>query len=121
MLACLGRQDYVGCAAYLAPDIHADWPYNPAPSCPEYIDGRDNLLTFFQAGMTSFTPHNYQLETVYELLDPNRLIAEYSSNSRFRPNDRPYHNRYCSIFHFDDGLISYWREYLNPEIVRNLL
>lgn len=120
MLSSLGRQDFDHCSRYLDPDIYADWPYNPAPGCPDSLRGRDQLLAYFQAGMTSFTPHDYRLDEIHELLDPNRLIAEYGSRSRFRPTDTPYLNRYCSVLHFRDGLITYWREYLNPVVVRAL-
>jgi ketosteroid isomerase-like protein len=118
MLGHLGEQQYEACGRYLAPDIHADWPYVPAPGCPENIVGRDALLAFFAGGMAGFEPYRYRIAAIHELADANRLIAEYSSHSRFLANGRPYSNRYCSVLHFNDGLITYWREYVNPETIR---
>jgi hypothetical protein len=40
MLGHLGEQEYEQCGRYLAADIYADWPYIPAPGCPESITGR---------------------------------------------------------------------------------
>lgn len=118
MLAHLGEQRYAECGQYLSPDIYADWPYIPAPGCPEHIVGREPLLAFFEGGMAGFEPYRYRIIAIHELLDANKLIAEYSSHSHFLSNGKPYSNRYCSILHFDQGLITYWREYVNPETIR---
>lgn len=121
MLGHLGRQEYAQCGHYLAPDIYADWPYIPAPGCPEHIVGREPLLAFFEGGMAAFEPYSYRISAIHAQLDPNRLIAEYSSHSHFLSNGRPYSNRYCAILHFQDGLVTYWREYVNPEIIRQAM
>jgi uncharacterized protein len=121
MLGRLGEQQYVQCGQYLAEDIYADWPYIPAPGCPENIIGRKPLLAFFKAGMDGFEPYRYRIIAIHELLDANKLIAEYSSHSKFLSNARPYSNRYCSMVHFNAGLITYWREYVNPEIIRQAM
>lgn len=118
MLGHLGRQEYTECGRYLAPDLYADWPYIPAPGCPEHIVGRDALLAFFKGGMDGFEPYSYRIEHIHPMLDPAQVIAEYSSHSRFLSNGRPYSNRYCAILRFSDGLITYWREYVNPETIR---
>lgn len=118
MLRHLGEQEYAQCGAYLAEDIYADWPYIPAPGCPEHIIGRQPLLSFFENGMQGFEPYRYRISHIHELVDPDKLIAEYSSHSSFLSNGRPYSNKYCSVLHFKDGLITYWREYVNPETIR---
>jgi len=118
MLGHLGLQEYEACGRYLAEDVYADWPYIPAPGCPEKIIGRQPLLDFFQGGMSGFEPYRYRIIEIYEQLDPNKLIAEYSSHSRFLQKDRSYSNRYCAVMHFKDGLITFWREYVNPETIR---
>lgn len=118
MLRHLGEQQYAECGEYLAEDIFADWPYIPAPGCPDHIIGREPLLSFFAGGMSGFEPYRYRITEIHDQLDPNTLIAEYSSHSHFLDNMRPYSNRYCAIVKFRDGLISYWREYVNPETIR---
>jgi uncharacterized protein len=118
MLGHLGLQEYDLCGQYLSEDIYADWPYIPAPGCPDHLIGREPLLNFFRGGMADFEPFRYRIAEIHALLDPDKLIAEYSSHSRFPARDRPYSNRYCAVVHFRDGLISYWREYVNPETIR---
>lgn len=118
MLGHLGRQEYEACGRYLAPDIYADWPYIPAPGCPDHIVGREPLLAFFKGGMSDFDPYAYQITQIHPLVDPNQLIAEYFSDSRFHPNGRRYSNKYCAILRFEGGLVTYWREYVNPETIR---
>jgi uncharacterized protein len=121
MLGHLGEQQYAQCGLYLAEDIYADWPYIPAPGCPEHIIGREPLLAFFKGGMQGFEPYRYRIIAIHEMLDANKIIAEYSSHSSFLSNGRPYSNRYCSVLHFKAGLITYWREYVNPEIIRQAM
>ncbi len=121
MLQHLGRKEFDACARYLAPDLHADWPYQPIPEAPLELHGAKALLDFIVAGTADFAPFNYRVDQVHELADPTRLIVEYASNTRYLPNGREYANRYLGIFHFRDGQITYWREYLNPEIIRRTM
>ena len=51
----------------------------------------------------------------------DRLIAEYSSHSRYIPTGEPYSNRYVSILDFAEGRITRWREYVNPQVVSKVL
>ncbi len=117
----LGTQDFQGACALLSEDVVCDWPYRPTPETPEEIRGRDAMEAFFSGGMLAFDPYDYEITAVFDLVDPNQLIAEYRSNSRFKPSGVPYRNKYLGIFHFRDGLISYWREYINPVIVAETL
>lgn len=49
------------------------------------------------------------------------LVAEYTSHSRYILTNTPYLNRYISVVQFTDGKISRWREYLNPQVITNVL
>jgi len=120
-LGRLGRQDFMGACDLLSEDVVCDWPYPPMESVPESIVGRAAMREFFSSGMSAFDPYDYEITEVFELLDPNRLIAEYRSNSRLKATDTPYRNKYLGIFHFKDGLICYWREYINPVIIAETL
>lgn len=121
MLRHLGRKEFALCADYLAPDMVSDWPYLPAPDCPERLATSADLLEFIQAGTDDFEPFDYQISQIHELTDPNKLIVEYFSQTRYRPQDRFYSNKYLGIFHFADGRITYWREYVNPEVIRQAM
>jgi len=120
MLARLGRQDIEGAGEYLADDILAEWPFPPVPEMPEALTGKVALLNVFE-GMKGFEPYRYEVTKIYEMADPQELIAEYRSNSRVLETGRPYANRYLGVFRFQDGKIVYWREFLNPQWIAEAL
>lgn len=121
MLGHLGRKEFKETGRYLAEDVYCDWPFLPIPEMPEVITGRRQILEFFREGMKDFAPYDYRITAIFELKDPNQLIAEYHSNSVYHVNSRPYSNRYLGIFRFADDQITYWREYINPETIRQVL
>lgn len=121
VLRRLGTQDFHGACALLTEDVVADWPYPPMRDSAKEIRGREALEEFFSGGMLAFEPYRYEITSVFDLVEPNRLIAEYHSNSVFKPSGAPYRNDYLGIFEFRDGLVSYWREYINPVIVADIL
>ena len=122
MLGHLGRRDYDNCAKYLADDVYADWPYRPMPSLPDQVTGKDKLIAYFRGdvegasndGMDEFTPYSYVIDSIHELLDANAIIAEYHSTATHLPTNKPYQNKYISVLRFEDGEVTYWREYVNP-------
>jgi ketosteroid isomerase-like protein len=121
MLRRLGAQEWAAACALLSDDVHCDWPYRPVPEMPFEMRGRETLRAFFQRGMSDFAPYRYQVTQVYELLDPDSLIAEYRSDSRLLATGAPYRNAYLGIFRFRAGQICYWREYINPQVVAEVL
>lgn len=121
LLRRLGTQDFAGACALMTTDVLCDWPYPPMPGMPAAIRGRDDMEAFFRGGMSAFEPYRYEITQIFETVDPTRLIAEYCSNSRFKPSGAPYRNQYLGIFEFKEGLVSYWREYINPLVIAETL
>ncbi|WP_187275861.1 nuclear transport factor 2 family protein [Parahaliea aestuarii] len=125
MLKYLGNRDYDSCAKYLADDIYADWPYRPMPTIPDQVSGRENLIAYFRGesdgsqteGLDEFTPLSYEIENIHHLVDPDVLIAEYSSHAQHIPSGKPYNNKYVGIMKFKGDKIFYWREYVNPAVI----
>ena len=64
---------------------------------------------------------SFELSWDPSLVDPAFLIAEYHSNSRYKPSGAPYRNDYLGIFHIEASLVCHWREYINPQIVAEVL
>ena len=89
LLHRLGEQDFKGACELLSEDVLCDWPYPPADFTPSSIRGRDAVQEFFSSGMMAFEPYRYEISQVYELVDPAFLIAEYHSNSRYKPSGAP--------------------------------
>jgi len=118
MLEHLGRKDFDAFEDYLAQDIFQDWPYLPIPNMPSSITGRRQLREFIETGSAQFDPYAYKITMFYDMADPAMLIVEYTSHTIYHPTGQPYSNAYLGILRFEDGKIAYWREYLNPLIIK---
>jgi len=118
MLEHLGRKEFDAFEQCLAPDIFQDWPYLPIPNMPSNITGRKQLREFIEAGSAQFDPYAYRIHQFYDLTDPAMLIVEYTSHTIYHPTGQPYSNAYLGIVRFDNGKITWWREYLNPLIIK---
>jgi len=121
MLRRLGTQQWEPACALLSEDVLCDWPYRPLASLPSELRGRETLRAFFERGMSAFEPYRYEITQVYELSDPDALIAEYRSSSRLLASRARYQNAYLGIFRFRNGEICYWREYLDPQRVAEVM
>lgn len=121
LLGHLGRKQYDAFEACLAPDLVQVWPYRPLPSMPERLVGASAVRRLIETGMSDFDPYSYRIGVIHDLVDPQSLIAEYTSHSFFRPRQVPYENAYISILKFRDGKLCYWSEYVNPLIIKEAL
>src|SRR5688572_8077522 len=121
MLEALGSKDYDKFESCLAEDLLCEWPYVVMEGFPTELQGRRRLREALETSFQSFMPYAYRIVELHSLEDPDRLIAEYTSHSRYLPRDVPYSNRYVGIFDFKDGRITRWREYVNPLVVLETL
>jgi len=121
LLGHLGMKEFDAFEDCLASDFVQEWPYSPLPSLPQRVSGAREVRNLIEAGMSDFDPFRYEVHSVYELLDPDMLIAEYSSHSHYRRRDVPYSNRYLSILSFRGERLAHWREYVNPLVIREAL
>ena len=118
----LGEADFDGCAALLADGFVQEYPYRPTPDGPERIEGVEAAMAFMRPGMSAFEPYRYTIEATYDLVDPDTVIAEYTSHSRLLRDGTPYSNRYIAVFQLDaDGRVERWREYLNPVVIADVI
>ncbi len=117
MLTALGKKDYDTFEAALAKDVLLEWPYPPMAGFPAEKCGARWFRNVLEMSWVDFDPYNYRIEAIYDLADPDRLIAEYTSHSRFIPTGRPYSNRYIAVVDFANEEIIRWREYVNPTII----
>lgn len=121
MLTALGRKDFDTVEACLADDILFEWPFPVMDGFPTEHRGARWFRQAIETSWHDFDDYAYRIEVVHDLAEDDRLIAEYSSHSRYRPTGEPYSNRYISVFDFADGQITRWREYVNPRIVAQVL
>jgi ketosteroid isomerase-like protein len=55
-----------------------------------------------------------RLETIHPGLDPDLLVAEYTSDGIAKPTGKPYRNVYIGLYRFRDGRLCGLREFYNP-------
>jgi ketosteroid isomerase-like protein len=121
LLGHLGRKEFDAFEACLAPDFVQEWPYLPLPTLPHRMEGAATARRAMETGMSDFDGYNYRVIALHDQLDPEFLIAEYSSHSHYRRRNVPYSNRYISLLRFRDGKLVHWVEYVNPLIIKEAL
>ncbi|WP_176593753.1 nuclear transport factor 2 family protein [Sphingobium sp. EM0848] len=121
MLTALGAKDFETFEACLAEDILLEWPFPVMESFPLERRGARWFREMLEISWRDFDPYAYRIEAIHDMAAGDMLIAEYSSRSRYLPTGAPYSNRYVSIVEFSGGLISRWREYLNPQVIAQVL
>src|SRR6185437_11060613 len=94
---------------YFAYDAFMELPFTPRKMPKEYWSKAEAYG--FQASVKdTFREFSMSLDAVHETTDRNVVIAEHHAHGVVAANDRPYDNRYITIFTFnDDGKIAHWR------------
>ena len=121
LLGHLGRKEFDAFEACLADIFVQEWPYLPLPTLPSRLEGARVVRQTIEAGMSDFDAYDYQVIALHDMLDPDVLIAEYTSHSVYRRRGVPYSNRYISVLKFHDGKLTHWSEYVNPLIIKEAL
>jgi ketosteroid isomerase-like protein len=80
---------------------------------------RDSFLQLLSMMFVMFKKFEITITNIYDLLDPDMLIARYRSDAVGREKPVAYQNEYIGIFHFRDGKLTSWREYNNPEVAHS--
>lgn len=64
-------------------------------------------------GMVSMA---FDITTVYELVDPDAFIVEYTSSGHMLHNNEPYDNVYITLVRFQAGKMLLFREFYDSQI-----
>lgn len=83
--------------------------------------GRDGFLQLLSTMFAMFKKIDLTITTVYDLVDPDVLIAQWHSDAEGREKPISYLNEYIGVFHFRDHKIASWRGYANPDAARAAL
>ena len=86
-------------------------PFEPA--VPD--SDRDGFIQLLSMMFVMFKQFDITITDIYDLVDPNMLVARYRSDAEGRDKPVSYQNEYIGVFHFVDGKIALWLEYANPE------
>jgi ketosteroid isomerase-like protein len=107
--------DAVRAELYDATDFALPWE----PAVPD--SDRDGFLQLLSMMFVMFQKFEITITDIYDLLDPNMLIARYRGDAEGRGKPVAYQNEYIGFFRFVDGKIALWREYANPEVSHSAL
>jgi ketosteroid isomerase-like protein len=121
LITALGNKDFDGVEALLTEDAVFDWPYLPLDTMAERMIGAKTFRDFCEQGMATCDPYRHKMTAFYDLLEPDALIAEYYSDTIFNPTGARYSNKYLAIARFRGDRVCYWKEYINPMIVKNVM
>ena len=113
-LDCISRLDGNAVIAELHATAVFELPFEAAvPACD-----RAGFLQLLSMMFTMFKKFDMTITDIFDLVDPNILVARYQNDAEGRDKPVIYRNEYIGVFHFRDGKILSWREYANPDISR---
>ena len=98
-----------------------DWVLElPFSDPPKRLEGAAEIAAYLgpQMGRFEFT---LSLVDVHSCVDPDLLVAEYTSEGRAIATGRSYRNTYIGLWRFRNGQICGVKEYLNPLVVADAL
>ena len=77
------------------------------------VTGKEAVRTYLTPALETFSMH-LDITHITHGLDPDVLVAEYTSEGHVTTTDKPYTNSYIAVVRFRGDLISAQREYYNP-------
>jgi ketosteroid isomerase-like protein len=114
-LDAVGRLDLPAIEATFAEDVELVLPYAP-PGFPKVSRGRAEAMKVYPEGLME--PMNFAGYRIDALEGrPGECVAEYTSDTRVIPTDRPYRNTYISRFSVRDGRIVRLAEFFDPIVL----
>ena len=113
----MGDADAV--VAHYTDDYVMELPY-AHPDKPDRTEGKEAVRQRLVGAFKVFR-FSLHITEVYPCVDPDLLIAEYTSQGEVVPTGRRYSNRYIGLWRFRDGKVCFTREYLNPEAAKAAL
>lgn len=111
-MAAIGALDEGFISAELHESLEFELPFEPAVPDTD----RAGFLEVLSMMFAMFEKFDVTITEIYDLADPDMLVAQYSSDARGRDKPVTYQNEYIGVFRFRDGRITLWREYANPEV-----
>jgi ketosteroid isomerase-like protein len=76
---------------------------------------RDSFLKLLSMMFAMFEKLELTITHIYDLVDPNILVAQWLVDALYRHKPVVYENEYIGVLHFRDNKIVSWRGYANPE------
>lgn len=109
-MAAISRLDVDAVLAELHDDVVMQLPYEDAVPDMDKAGFGELLKVMF----TMYKQFDITVSDIFELVDPDRLVARYDGDCVGRDKDVRYANRYIGVFAFRNGKMTLWCEYDNP-------
>src|SRR5580704_12705244 len=74
-------------------DLVMEFPYSDPP---RRLEGKEAIRTHLRSALTTFHIE-LTIAAVYECVDPDVLLAEYTSTGHVTTTGKPYENRYVGV------------------------
>ena len=95
---------------------HEKHVFHREPLRPVGYGGPNGIRALLGSMFVMFEKFTLTLTDIYDLLDPNMLVARYRGDALGRAKPVVYQNDYIGVFEFRDGKITLWREFDNPQV-----
>lgn len=119
-----GKQDVQGMADTLAENIVFEMPF-ALPGLPDRVEGKATVVEFLEQFLSKkrgiFNGWDPQNIRIYSGSDQDLYFAELDLQGMVAQSGYLYRQKYIILFRVSNGLISLWREYLNPFPLRDAL
>ena len=119
IMDAITRGDYDDLGSLVTEDLVFELPYGPS-FMPNPVEGREAWMAMSTQTFAMFTSFVQHIDEVYDLVDPDVVIAEYHSDATVAHNGNAYRNRYIGVLRFRDGLVCGWKEFHDPEATKAL-
>lgn len=119
IMDAITRGAYGDLESMVAEDLVFELPYGPS-FMPNPVVGRDAWMAMSTQTFAMFSSFVQHVDEVYDLVDPDTLIAEYHSDATVIHNGNTYSNRYIGVLQFRNGLVCGWKEFHNPDATKAL-
>ncbi|VEG43689.1 Ketosteroid isomerase-related protein [Mycolicibacterium flavescens] len=111
-LDSIGRLDFARVAACLAENAVMFLPF--VDGVPP-VQGRSAIADHLRNSVPlMFDSMNFTYDDWYDIRDADSVIVEYHSECPQKGTSEIYRNSYITVFRFERGKISLYKEYLNP-------
>ena len=107
----LNTADYGAMASLYTDDYVLELPF--ADPEPVRAQGLAEVATTLGPMLQTFR-FTLSLTTVHDCLDPDLLVAEYTSEGTVTTTGKPYTNTYIGLYRFRDGRVCGVKEFYNP-------
>lgn len=119
IMEAITRGEYGDLESMVAEDLVFELPYGPS-FMPNPVVGRAAWMAMSTQTFSMFSSFVQHVDEVYDLVDPDVLIAEYHSDATVASNGNAYRNSYIGVLQFREGLVCAWKEYHNPDATKAL-